>query len=117
MATKHSTPKSDKPPPSKTLTTIDPKASPNAGKATLLALPQEIRDEIFSHLHYKISVELKRTLTRTSYLAFNVYVVKSPFPAVFLTCKQFNREYKEMSFVKEINTTMVIGQPFHVLLP
>jgi hypothetical protein len=73
----------------------------------LLALPQELRDQIYEHLHQEISLNWKWKITGTRRVFFPMYIEKAPLLSVLLSCSRLHTQYLEMHFVKNLAVILV----------
>ena len=70
----------------------------------LLALPREIRDQIYSYLHQP--VQLKWELNKHNVHCAAIQLPKAPIPAVFSTCTRLHDEYRESRLLRNLTATI-----------
>jgi hypothetical protein len=78
---------------------IDTTSSPST---YLLALPLELRDQIYEHVYQEIRLHWKWKITGTRRVVLPIHIEKAPLLSILLSCSRLHTEYCETSFVKNL---------------
>ncbi|KAF2028163.1 hypothetical protein EK21DRAFT_90859 [Setomelanomma holmii] len=79
----------------------------------LLALPRELRDQIYGHLHHYVSFDWETKKTRTkNVVLFKVEVHQAPRLGVLLTCSQVYRDCLEAAGFKGLSAVLTVEREY-----
>jgi hypothetical protein len=85
---------------------------------TLLSLPREIRNIVYSHLHQDLSLDWGFRMypfPLGGHCAVRIEMRNAPIPEVFRTCAQIYHEYNQGRYLRKPGITISGDSTFHML--